>query len=103
MWQAPYCGRSPNMAGAVSACRRRWARPSLIWQVLLVLQESARAKVPRQRLQRVVVLALAELAHDFEPFKTSLCEAGGVALLLQMLAPANDPFVVKETLNLVGR
>lgn len=70
---------------------------------LEVLQATCRAQVPRQRLQRVVVMALSELANDFEPFKNALRDAGGVPLLLQMLTPTNDPFVIKETLQLLGR
>eukprot|EP00966_Prymnesium_polylepis_P124788 2886092-Prymnesium_polylepis.3 len=83
--------------------RKAFHEHAISTQVLNVLQESCRAQVPRQRLQRVVVLALSELAHDFEPFKNSLREAEGVPMLLQMLTPSNDPFVIKETLQLVGR
>mmetsp|Transcript_8106 Transcript_8106/g.20105 ORF Transcript_8106/g.20105 Transcript_8106/m.20105 type:complete len:1749 (-) Transcript_8106:113-5359(-) len=72
-------------------------------QVLQVLQECCRAQVPRQRLQRVTVLALSELAHDFEPFKSALRDAGGVPMLLALLTPSTDPFVIKETLQLLGR
>ena len=68
-----------------------------------MLQESCRAQVPRQRLQRVIALAIAELAHDFEPFKNALQASGGVPLLLNLLDPKNEPFVIKETLQLVGR
>ena len=38
-------------------------------QVLEVLQETCRQHMPRQRLQRVVVMAMGELANGYEPYK----------------------------------
>jgi len=37
-------------------------------QVLEVLLETCRQQMPRQRLQRVVVMALSELAQDCDDF-----------------------------------
>ena len=72
-------------------------------QVLEVLLETCRQQMPRQRLQRVVVMALSELAQDYDDFKNAIREAGGVQQLLQLLTPSHDPFVIKETLALIGR
>ena len=71
--------------------------------VLEVLLETCQQQMPRQRLQRVVVMALSELAQDFEPFKDVIRTAGGVQQLLLLLSPSHDPFVIKETLALIGR
>ena len=72
-------------------------------QVLQVLQETCRQQMPRQRLQRVVVMAMSELAQDYEPFKDAIRVAGGVKETLSLLSPSHDPFVIKETLALIGR
>ena len=71
--------------------------------VFAVLQDTCRQEMPRQRLQRVVVMALAELANNYAPFKDKMCEAEGIPMMLAMLTPSNDPFVIKETLQLMGR
>ena len=72
-------------------------------QVIAVLHETCQQQMPRQRLQRVVVMALSELAQDFEPFKETIRQQGAVRELLEMLTPSHDPFVIKETLALMGR
>ena len=68
-----------------------------------LLQDTCKQHMPRQRLQRVVVMAMSELAQDFEGFKNLIRERGGVKALLQLLTPSHDPFVIKETLALLGR
>ena len=37
-----------------------------------MLQEQCSLPIPRQRLQRVLVMAMAELANGFEPYKELL-------------------------------
>ena len=59
--------------------------------------------IPRQRLQRVVVMAMAELANGFEPFKELVRKHDGVPLLLSFLSPSHDEYLIKETLQLLGR
>ena len=73
---------------------------SLVYQVL---QETSQHAMPRQRLQRVVLAAMAELAHDFDPFKDLLRAQQGVPLLLSFLSPKHDEYLIKETLKLLGR
>ena len=73
---------------------------SLVYQVL---QETSQHAMPRQRLQRVVLAAMAELAHDFDPFKDLLRAQQGVPLLLSFLSPKHDEYLIKETLQLLGR
>ena len=72
-------------------------------QVYAVLQEQSQLPIPRQRLQRVVVMAMAELANNFEPFKDLLCSYEGVPLMLSFLTPSHDEYLIKETLQLLGR
>ena len=43
--------------------------------------------IPRQRLQRVVVMAMGELANGFEPFKQLVCKHDGVPMLLSLCSP----------------
>ena len=71
-------------------------------QVIAVLHETCQQQMPRQRLQRVVVMAMSELAQDFEPFKETIRQQGAVRELLEMLTPSHDPFVIKETLRADG-
>ena len=73
---------------------------ALVYQVL---HETSQHAMPRQRLQRVVVAAMAELAHDFDPFKDLLRAQQGVPLLLSFLSPKHDEYLIKETLQLLGR
>ena len=73
---------------------------ALVYQVL---HETSQHAMPRQRLQRVVVAAMAELAHDFDPFKDLLRAQQGVPLLLSFLSPEHDAYLIKETLQLLGR
>jgi len=72
-------------------------------QVMEAFMETSAQKMPRQRLQRVAVMALSELAQDFEPFQAKLLEKGCIRLLLSQASPTNDPFVIKETLSCIGR
>ena len=71
--------------------------------VYSVLQETSQQKMPRQRLQRVVVMAMAELANGFEPYKDLVRSFDGVNLLLSFLSPSHDEYLIKETLQLLGR
>ena len=57
----------------------------------------------RQRLQRVVVMAMSELANGFESFKETLRRSNGVPMLLSFLTPSHDEYLIKETLQLLGR
>ena len=59
--------------------------------------------MPRQRLQRVVIMAMCELANGFDPYKDLLRSYDGVPLLLSFLSPSQDEYLIKETLQLLGR
>lgn len=72
-------------------------------QVFGVLQEQSALPIPRQRLQRVVVMAMSELASGYEPYKELVRAHGGVPMLLSFLSPSHDEYLIKETLQLVGR
>ena len=72
-------------------------------QVYGVLQEQSQLPIPRQRLQRVVVMAMGELANNFDPYKELLRGAEGVPMLLSFLTPSHDEYLIKETLQLLGR
>ena len=72
-------------------------------QIFAVLQEQCSLPIPRQRLQRVLVMAMAELANGFEPYKELLRIHDAVPMLLSFLTPSHDEYLVKETLQLLGR
>lgn len=72
-------------------------------QVLGVLQDQCALPIPRQRLQRVVVMAMGELANGYEPYKELLRTHEGVPMLLSFLTPSHDEYLIKETLQLLGR
>ena len=55
-----------------------------------VMKETSLQTMPRQRLQRVAVMALSELAQDFEPFKRTILDSGGVEILLNQASPLAD-------------
>ena len=85
------------------ANRQAFFEHGISTQVYGVLQETSQQKMPRQRLQRVVVMAMGELAHDYDPFKDVLRTYKAVPLLLNFLSPSHDEYLIKETLQLLGR
>ena len=72
-------------------------------ELFAVLKEQSMQPIPRQRLQRALVLAMGELANNFDPYKDLLGSHGGVNLLLSFLTPSHDEQLIKETLQLLGR
>ena len=97
------CQAIAAIAQDSAANRKAFMDHGIAAQVIAVLHETCQQQMPRQRLQRVVVMALSELAQDFEPFKETIRQQGAVRELLEMLTPSHDPFVIKETLALMGR
>ena len=83
--------------------RKAFFEHGLSAQVFSVLQEQCNLPIPRQRLQRVVVMAMSELANGFEAFKETLRRSNGVPMLLSFLTPSHDEYLIKETLQLLGR
>jgi len=82
--------------------RQAFFEQGISTQVYGVLQDTSVQAMPRQRLQRVVVMAMGELAHDYDPFKDLLRVFEGVPLLLSFLSPSHDEYLIKETLQLLG-
>jgi len=72
-------------------------------KVSAVMADTCSQKMPRQRLQRVAIMALSELSMNYAPFKDSIVRARGVQLLLEQATPSHDPFVIKESLSCLGR
>ena len=68
-----------------------------------MLQQQCALPIPRQRLQRVVVMAMGELANGYEDYKELLRRHEGVPMLLSFLTPSHDEYLIKETLQLLGR
>ena len=99
-----------NACLAIAACaqdseinREAFFEHGISTQVYSVLYEQSKLQIPRQRLQRVVVMAMAELASGFEPYKEQLRKHEGVPLLLSFISPSHDEYLIKETLQLLGR
>ena len=85
------------------ANREAFFEQGISTQVFAVLQEQSQMAMPRQRLQRVVVMAMAELANGYDPCKDLLRKYQGVPLLLSFCSPTHDEYLIKETLQLLGR
>lgn len=83
--------------------RRAFFEHGISAKVMAVMKETCLQKMPRQRLQRVAIMALSELSMNYTPFKDAILPEGGVQLLLMQATPSHDPFVIKESLSCLGR
>ena len=72
-------------------------------KVIDVMKDTCSKKMPRQRLQRVAIMALSELSLNYTPFKDAIVGADVLQLLLDQATPSHDPFVIKESISCLGR
>lgn len=72
-------------------------------KVIAVTKDTCLQKMPRQRLQRVAIMALSELSMNYTPFKDAIVKANVLQLLLDQATPSHDPFVIKESISCLGR